>query len=117
MANRNQFAASDFIEVIQGSAGIISTIARRVGCDWHTAKKYITDYPTIAQAYADECEKVTDLAETKLIEAINGGDLAAVKYYLSTKGKHRGYVERQEVSGADGGDINIKVRLTGGENE
>jgi hypothetical protein len=108
---RNKFTAQQFIDAIPKSAGIISAIAARVGCDWHTCKKYITSYPTIAQAYADECERVTDLAETELIKLIQGGDLSAVKYYLSTKGKGRGYVERQEVTGKDGEKIKITVRL------
>jgi len=102
------FTAKQFLDAIPKSAGIISTIAKRIGCDWHTAKKYIVNYPTIQQAYQDECETVTDLAEAKLIEAIQGSDLSAIKYYLSTKGKHRGYVERQEVTGADGGKLLVE---------
>lgn len=104
---RAQYSAQQFIEAIPKTGGIISTIAARVGCDWHTAKKYITNYPTIRQAYEDECERVTDLAETKLIEAMTGGDLIAIKFYLATKGKRRGYTERQEITGADGGPIVI----------
>lgn len=107
--SRNQYNAQTFIDAIPKSAGIISTIASRVGCDWHTAKKYIDTYPTVKQAYLDECERVTDLAETELIKAIQNGDLQAVKYYLSTKGKHRGYVERQELTGADSGPVQVAM--------
>jgi len=45
------------------------------------------------------------MAETELYRAIRDGKDWAVKYILSTKGKSRGYVERQEVTGADGGAI------------
>jgi len=38
----DHYKASQFIAAIPGSAGIISIIARRVGCDWNTAKKYVT---------------------------------------------------------------------------
>ncbi len=89
--------AAELIAAIPGTGGIISAIARRVGCSWHTAKKYIQEMPTVKAVYEDECESVLDLAEVKLIEAVKGGDLAAVKYMLSTKGKGRGYTERQEV--------------------
>ena len=108
MTSRQQYTAQAFIDAIAKSAGIVSTIATRMGCDWHTARKYIDNYPTITQAYKNECERVTDLAETELIKAIQAGDLQAVKYYLSTKGKHRGYVERQELTGAEGGPITIR---------
>lgn len=104
-----KFTVAQFIEAIPGTLGIISAIAARVGCDWHTAKKYIEGYTTIKQAYTDEVERITDLAETELYKAIKGGDLSAVKYYLSTKGKSRGYVERQEHTGADGGSVTVRI--------
>ena len=97
MANVNQFKAEEFIKAIPGTGGIISTIARRVGCEWHTAQKYIREHPTVQLAYDDECEGILDLAEAKLIGAINESDLAAIKFYLMTKGKRRGYTEKQEV--------------------
>src|SRR5512146_2891765 len=105
MGKPNQFTAEQFITAIANSAGIITTIAKRVGCDWHTAKKYIDNYPTIQQAYDDECEAVLDMAETELYKAVKGGKDWAVKYILATKGKRRGYVERQEISGKDGGPV------------
>lgn len=104
---RPLFTTDQFLTAIPGSAGIITLIAKRVGCDWHTAKKWITTRPTIQKAYDDECESVLDMAESKLFEAVNTGDLQAVKYLLSTKGKRRGYTERTEVTGADGGAIII----------
>lgn len=109
MGKPEQFTAKQFIDAIPGSAGIVTTIAKRVGCSWHTCKKYIETYPTIRDAYQDECESLTDYAESKLIEAIKAGDLAAVKYYLSTKGKNRGYSERQEVTGKDGGPVELAI--------
>ena len=36
------------------------------------------------------------------------GEPWAVAMVLKTIGKHRGYVERQEVTGADGGSITVK---------
>lgn len=107
MGKPNQFKAEDFISVITGTGGSISEIARRVGCDWHTAKKYIETMSTIKQAYEAEKESILDRAETKLVEAVDDGDLSAIKYLLSTKGKHRGYTERREVTGAEGEAINI----------
>jgi hypothetical protein len=99
------YTAEQFIKAIPGTGGIIGKIADRVGCDWHTAKKYIFKHPTITQAYTNEKERIKDTAETKLIEQIEDGQMWAIKYYLSTQGKDRGYVERQEVTGSDGGPI------------
>ena len=101
-----------FIDAIPGSGGIISTIAKRVGCAWHTAKKYCTTYPTVAKVYGDECEGVTDLAESTVLKAIQSGDVGVAKWYLTMKAKNRGYAQRQEITGADGSAA-IVVNLVG----
>lgn len=87
MANRNQYKAIEFIEAIPGTGGIIATIADRVGCDWHTAKKYIEEYTTVQQAYQDECERVSDLATSTVLKAIRDGDVPTAKWWLSKKRK------------------------------
>ena len=113
------YTAKQFIDAIPGTGGIVSTIADRVGCKWHTAKKYIKEYPTIEEAYNEEIERVIDLAEGVLIQNIqiaarqaksgHNVDTSDVKWFLSRKAKSRGYVERQEVTGADGKDIIVKL--------
>lgn len=114
------YTAAQFIKAIPGSGGIISTIASRVGCEWHTVKRYIGKHPTVMKAYRDEQEKGLDRAESVLmgnialalkqlqtegrIEQVDSSD---AKWLLARKGKDRGYVERtqQEHSGPDGGPI------------
>jgi hypothetical protein len=39
-----------------------------------------------------------DFVESKLFENIKNGNVAAQIFYLKTKAKNRGYIERQEVS-------------------
>ena len=104
---KDLYLAKQFIDAIPGSAGIITTIAKRVDCDWHTAEKYIKEKPTVARAYADECESIIDMGESSLYQSVKDREAWAVKYLLSTKGKHRGYVERQELTGKDGGAVVI----------
>ena len=100
MARTDQYTARQFIAAIPGTGGIITAIARKVGCSWDTAKKFIVNYPTVAQAYANECEVIGDLAETELFKAIKAGDLSAIRFYLATKGKGRGYTEKVETDGS-----------------
>jgi hypothetical protein len=99
--------AEDFIKHIPGSGGIISTIASRVGCAWHTAKKYIEKYPTIGQAYDDEVERTVDVAEAVVLKALQDNDVVTAKWFLTMKGSGRGYVPRQDVT--SGGE---KIVLT-----
>jgi hypothetical protein len=102
-----QYKAQDFIDAIPSSGGIISTIARKLSCSWDTVNRAIKDYPTVKSAYDNECEKVLDMAESVLLKNIENGDSADAKWYLSRKGKRRGYVERSEVTGADGDAIPV----------
>lgn len=97
MPGANQYRAADFIAAIPGSGGIISAIARRVGCDWHTAKKYIEKFPTVRQVYDDEREGLLDIAEVKLIERVKDGDPWAIKYFLGKMGQHRGWGDKLNV--------------------
>ena len=52
-----------------------------------------------------------DFAEGKLMNCIQQGEFPAIKYYLGTKHKNRGYVERQEQTGAEGGPIQTKAEV------
>lgn len=101
----NLYHAKQFVEAMPGTGGIISTIAKRVGCDWQTARKYIRTMPTVQKAYDAECEAIIDMAESVVIKKIQSGDSADAKWYLTKKGKQRGYVDRQEITGKDGKDI------------
>jgi hypothetical protein len=77
-------------------------------CDWHTADKYIKEFE-LTEDLVIEDERATDRAEIKLMQAIEDGEIAAIIFRLKTKGKKRGYVERQEVTGANGDKVVINV--------
>ena len=98
MGATDHYKAQDFIDAIPGTGGIVSTIAKRVGCSWHTAKKYIDNYATVRKAYVDECESVLDDAEEVIVDDIRiNKDVQTAKWYLGTKGADRGYVPKQQV--------------------
>lgn len=100
----NHYTTEQFIKAIPGTGGIITTIAKKVGCDWYTAKKFITQYATVQAAYQAERETVKDDVESALIVGAKGGEPWAVKYYLSTQAKDRGYAEKQEIDLVSGGE-------------
>ena len=43
--------------------------------------------------------------------SIDGGNVSAITFYLSTKGKGRGYVRRNEVAGDTGGPVELYMRM------
>ena len=72
---------------------------------------YLEKYPELQELKDSFAESMVDKAEYNLHDAVEKGDPWALKYALSTKGKNRGYTERQEITGADGGDMVIHVRV------
>ena len=84
----------EVMKAVKGSAGIVSTVAKRLDCDWHTAKKHINKHAETKLAMQAEKEINIDVAEMHIVKALREGDLQIVKWYLSTIGKDRGYTEK-----------------------
>jgi hypothetical protein len=115
-----KFSAEQIIEAIQGSGGIMSTIARKLQCDWYTAQKYIADHPTVKAAYDAERASILDLCESVVFRNVQlaqetqrggtTGDTSDAKWILSRLGKDRGYSERNELTGKDGTPLEVIVK-------
>lgn len=107
------------LEAIKDSAGVMSTIASRLQCEWHTAQTYVNKWECTKQAYEAEREKVLDMAESVIYHNIqlaakqqkNGemADTGDAKWVLSRLGKQRGFADKveAEVTGAGGGAIKL----------
>ena len=100
MARLDKFTVEQMVAAIHGSKGIKTVVAQRLGCDWDTVTNYCKRYVTVAKALQMEREALVDLAEGKLTQAVSDGEWPAISFVLRTLGKERGWVERQEVSGA-----------------
>ena len=99
----------DYIKAITEAQGLISVAARRLGCSRTAVYEAAKNHPEVQRAIDDARERTTDLAEGKLFQKINEGDNTAIIFYLKTQGKRRGYVERQEVTGAEGSELTVRV--------
>ena len=97
-----KYSPAKIIEALQASRGMIATAARLLGCTRQTIYDAIARHPEINHVVAGERELMLDSAELKLQEAVDRAEAWAIRYYLSTQGKSRGYVERQLVDGDDG---------------
>lgn len=51
---------------------------------------------TLQELLSEADESMLDFAESKLIEHINNNDITSLIFFLKTKGKKRGYIERTE---------------------
>jgi len=65
--------------------------------------------PRLQQAIREAEEAVLDTAEGVLQRAIEAGDLLAVKFYLETRGKQRGYTRRIDATMTANVNVDISV--------
>ena len=100
-----KFTAKQFIAAIPGSGGIISQIAKAVGCDWHTARRYIDAHPTVHLAWEAERNEITDKARHNILMAIDDKDLQMSKWWLQVMDPEFVERNRTEHTGKDGGAL------------
>lgn len=108
-----------FLEILKQSRGIISSACESVDMSRQTYYNWVKDDADFALAVDEVQESMIDFVESKLMQKINGiecmtdkGDVyelppsdTAIIFFLKTKGKKRGYVEKSEV--AHSGAINL----------
>ena len=103
-----KYTANQMIEALREKHGNLSAAARFLGCSRNTISRYIDLYPTVKAVADEERETLIDFAENQLFKQVQDGNITAIIFTLKTIGKSRGYVERQEVTGADGGAVMVK---------
>lgn len=106
-----KFSTKKILKAIENSGGIISTIAKRLGCDWMTARRYIDAHIEAVQALKAEQEAMLDMAESNLLAQVQSGDFPAVKFYLMTKGKERGYTYETSTAVDLSGDCEVTLSI------
>lgn len=111
-------------QALRASGGIYSAasqwIAENIGVNYsrQAIAKRIASSPELQKILDDVTEETIDVAECRLQELIASGNVTAILFYLRTKGKHRGYTERQELTGVTetGAPAAIRVEFVGAEN-
>lgn len=107
MAGKVQYTTAEIIKALQDTNGLVSLAARKLGCAPNTIYNRAKDVKSVQQTIDDARIELIDHAELALRSAVLSKEPWAVALVLKTLGKGRGYVERQEVTGADGAPIAV----------
>lgn len=112
--------------------GIVTDACRKTDVPRSTYYKWLNEDAEFRKAVEDTQEEAIDFVEGKLFQKINGVALGkndaegnmiiyehppsdtAIIFYLKTKAKKRGYVERTEVDNNHSGGIKITIEDAGG---
>ena len=97
-----------FLEVFASKMGNVSKaceaakISRQTYYDWMKDKEF--------SGLIDEVrEGLLDFAEHQLLANIKDGKTAEILFYLKTKGKARGYIERSELQNRGENKFEVKI--------
>tara|TARA_Y100000310_G_scaffold214532_1_gene215427 strand:+ start:256 stop:606 length:351 start_codon:yes stop_codon:yes gene_type:complete len=108
-SNKIQQTKKALLEALEKTLGIVTTACKLVGVDRGTFYRYVNEDEDFAKAVKDVENITFDFVESQLHKQIKDNNTASTIFYAKTKMKNRGYVERQEITGVDSGEVTIKV--------
>ena len=86
-----------FLQALKLNLGNITEACKASNTGRQTYYNWVDDDEEFKHSCKDVEESLLDLAENRLLEKIDNSDITAIIFFLKTKGKKRGYIEKQEV--------------------
>ena len=109
--NKTEQHKKAILEALEKSLGIVTTACKNVGIGRTQFYNWLKEDKEFADKVSDIENVALDFAESQLHKQISNDSTSATIFYLKTKGKKRGYVERQEITGADGMPTNFQIEI------
>ena len=86
---------NQMIEALRNSLGIVKNACEIVGINRDTHYEWMKSDPDYKQQVEEILEGTLDFAESALLTQMGNGNVNAIIFYLKTKGKTRGYAEKE----------------------
>ena len=105
-------------DALYASLGNVSAACKQTGIGRTTHYKWMKEDEEYKEA-VDNLEEVThDFVENQLLKKIKQGDKTCIIFYLKTKAKERGYIEKQELEHSGNGANNaVRVEFVEAKDE
>ena len=97
------------LDALEKSLGVVTSACKTVGVGRTTHYLWMQEDKEYKAAVEELSDVAIDFAESQLHKQIKEGNSTATIFFLKTKGKKRGYVERQEVDVSSGKLFQIEV--------
>tara|TARA_R110000803_G_scaffold35719_3_gene77108 strand:+ start:256 stop:615 length:360 start_codon:yes stop_codon:yes gene_type:complete len=99
------------LKALEQSLGVVTVACKKSDVPRSTYYKWLNEDAEFAAEVKDIENVALDFAESQLHKQISDNSTTATIFYLKTKGKKRGYIERQEITGADGMPTNFQIEI------
>ena len=83
---------------LEKSLGIVTVACKNANCSRTEFYKWYNEIEDFKKEVDNITEQTIDFAENSLLKQIKAGDTTATIFYLKTKGRSRGYVEKVDVN-------------------
>jgi hypothetical protein len=92
------------LEALEKSLGVVTTACKAVGIARQTHYEWMKEDEAYRSAVNNIDDLVLDFAESKLHKQIDSGDTTATIFFLKTRGKRRGYIEKSSLDFTSNGE-------------
>tara|TARA_R100000951_G_scaffold23795_1_gene20005 strand:- start:418 stop:771 length:354 start_codon:yes stop_codon:yes gene_type:complete len=104
------------LKALESSLGVVTVACKSADVPRSTYYKWLKEDEEFAKAVKDIENIALDFGESQLHKQIGDGNTSATIFFLKTKGKRRGYIERSELDLTSGDEpIKINVNIKGVE--
>jgi hypothetical protein len=101
------------LQALENSLGVVTVACKQSDTPRSTYYKWLKEDKEFAKAVKEIENIALDFAESQLHSQMKDGSTSATIFYLKTKGKKRGYVERQELDVSTGENpfkVNVNIK-------
>ena len=110
--NKNRHIKKEsLLKALEQSLGVVTVACKKADIPRSTYYKWLKEDEMFSMAVQEIENIALDFAESQLHKQIGDGNTSATIFYLKTKGKKRGYIERQEITGADGMPTHFEIEI------
>lgn len=99
------------LTALEQSLGVVTDAAKKANIERRAHYRWMNEDENYAAAVRDIEEASLDFAESNLFQQIKDGSTAATIFFLKTKGKKRGYIEKQEFENTGDKSENITIEV------
>ena len=100
--NKTEHTKKALLVALEKSLGVVTSACKKIGIGRTTYYDWYNSDPEFKKQVDDLQNVALDMAESQLHKQILDSNTSATIFYLKTKGKSRGYVERTEHTGIEG---------------
>jgi hypothetical protein len=97
------------LDALEKSLGVVTSACKTVGVGRTTHYLWMQEDKEYKAAVDELSDVAIDFAESQLHKQIKEGNSTATIFFLKTKGKKRGYVERQEIEATIGKMFQVEI--------